>query len=132
MEEEPDLLSVSTAPSSSSPSLLGPNKVVLNVLKSLEGIEMFVMAYVGGFSIRLDMDLEDKEEDKDEREDFFLNCNPCWFFFLMNFLLLFSVFCFLWDGTLVVELVVDARPERTIACVLLLSVVKSIDAAAAT
>ena len=76
MEEEPDLLSVSTAPSSSSPSMLGANRVVLNVLKSLEGIEMFVMAYLGGFSIRLDMDLEDKEEDKDD-EDFFLNCNPC-------------------------------------------------------
>ena len=76
MEEEPDLLSVSTAPSSSSSSMLGANRVVLNVLKSLEGIEMFVMAYLGGFSIRLDMDLEDKEEDKDD-EDFFLNCNPC-------------------------------------------------------
>ena len=74
MEEEPDLL-VSTAASSFSPSMLGSNKVALNVLKSLEGIEMFVMAYVGGFSIRLDPDLAD-EEDEDE-EDFFLNCNPC-------------------------------------------------------
>lgn len=129
MEEEPDLL-VSTAASSFSPSMLGSNKVVLNVLKSLEGIEMFVMAYVGGFSIRLDPDLAD-EEDEDE-EDFFLNCNPCWGFFLIFFLLLFSVFCFFWGGTFVFELVVASMPERTIACVLLLNVVKSIAAAAST